>query len=238
MGRMYRGVIVYRHEDVGITGRENFNVTVHDDGSRTIRCVCEMDDVPLVRDVVYTVNERFEAMDSFVRVQTGRELIGTGWFHFTDSTAEGESFTALEGRVSQRIATPGRVKLFGSHPISLDILKCAHAAPERVGEVQTLRNCFSSTPAPNGAGGPTLNAKTYDLTFRGHSTVTTPAGPFNCLNFTWDTHTGRTLSLHTVPGDWLPVRVTLPETGRIYELVEFETLRPAAETLRDMKGVR
>ena len=224
MTRSYRGVLSYGHETEGLTGRETFHVTVHDDGSRTLRCVCEMDNVPLVRDVVYTVNARFEALDSFVRLSAQGAFIGSGWFRFTDSVAEGEVVTAKEGRLSQRIETPGRVKLFGSHPLCVDIWKCAHTPAERIGETQPLTNCFSSSLVPNGASGPLMVTKTYDIVFRGEETIETPAGRFDCLRYSWDTYTGRTLVMHTRPGDWLPVRVSVPETGRLYQLVEFEEI--------------
>lgn len=221
MSRSYRGVIRYGHETDGSTGRELFHATVHDDGSRTLRCVCEMDNVPLVRDVTYTVNAQFEAVDCFVRVVDRGAFVGSGWFRFTDEFAEGEVFTAREGRLSQRITTPGRVRLFGSHPICVDIWKCAHTPAERPGEVQPLTNCFSSSLAPNGASGPLMVTKTYDMTYVGAETVTTPAGRFECARFSWDTYTGRTLVMDSLAGDWLPVRVRVPETGRIYELIEF-----------------
>jgi hypothetical protein len=197
-----------------------FSVTVHADGSRTLRCQCWMDQVPLVRDVTYTVNERFEAMDAFVRVFAKGAFVGSGFFRFTDSLAEGEVITAQEGRVSQRIETPGRVKLFGTHPISVDIWKCTHTAPERVGVKQPLTNCFSCSLAPAGASGPMLTAKSYDVEFEGRERKDVPAGSFDCLRYNWDTYTGRTLVMHAAGEDWLPVSVRVPEVGRYYELVE------------------
>lgn len=224
MSRSYRGVIRYGHETDGQTGREAFHVTIHEDGSRTLRCVCEMDNVPLVRDVVYTVNDRFEAMDAFVRVQSQGAFVGSGWFRFSEHLAEGEVLTAKEGRLSQRIETPGRVKLFGSHPICVDIWKCAHTPAEKPGEIQPLANCFSSSLAPNGASGPLMTSKTYDMVFRGEESIETPAGRFDCLRYSWDTYTGRTLVMHARPGDWLPISVRVPETGRVYELVAYEEI--------------
>jgi hypothetical protein len=231
MGRLYQGVITYRHETDGLFGRETFTVSVHADGSRTLRCVCEMDNVPLVRDVVYTVNAAFEPLDCFVRVTSEGEFVGSGWFRFTDTLAEAEVITAKEGRVSQKIATPYRAKLFGSHPLCVDIWKCAHTPPERPGEVQPLSNCFSSSLAPNGASGPLLVAKTYDMTFLGEAQATTAAGDFDCLHYSWDTGTGRTLDMYARPEDWLPIRVRVPESKRIYELASLEELRPAAQAL-------
>ncbi len=224
MVRRYRGVISYGHETEGRTGQEIFYVTVHDDGSRTLRTISEMDKVPLVRDVVYTVNDKFEAMDCFVRVVDQGAFVGSGWFRFTDDMAEGEIITAAEGRISQRIATPGRVKLFGSHPLSVDIWKCTHTPTDRPGEIIPLTNCFSSSLVPNGASGPRMATKSYDVIYEGPEQYTTPAGTFDCLKYNWNTYTGRTLVMHTVPGDWLPVSVRVPETGRVYELIEYEVL--------------
>lgn len=225
MIRSYRGEIRYADEAIGTTGRELFHATVYPDGTRTLRCLCEMDGIGLTRDVTYTVNERFEAMDCFVRI-TGREgLIGTGWFCFSDTQAQGEIVTAIEGRITQRIDTPGRVKLFGTHPLCLDIWKCVHTPMERPGEVQPLANCFSSSlAAGTGASGPMLVHKHYDMRYHGAETVTVPAGTFDCQHFSWDTHTGRVLQMYTVPGDWLPVQVRVPEVGRHYQLIAFEEL--------------
>lgn len=220
MSRDYSGLIRYASDAEGDIGREIFSVSVHDDGTRTLRCQCWMDQVPLVRDVTYTVNERFEAVDAFVRVVAKGAFVGSGFFRFTDTFAEAEVVTAAEGRVSQRIETPGRVRLFGSHPISIDIWKCAHTPAEHPGEKQPLTNCFSSSLAPAGASGPMLNAKSYDIEFEGREEAQVPAGRFDALRYNWDTYTGRTLVMHTAGADWLPLSVRVPEVGRYYELVE------------------
>ena len=230
MGRIYRGVIAYIQDD-HVTGRETFVGTVHADGSRTLRCLCEMDNFNLIRDVTYTVNAAFEAMDCFVRVISEDRFVGSGWFRFSETHAEGETFTAAEGRVSQRIETPGRVKLFGSHPLCADTWKCAHTPAERPGELQPLTNCFSSSLVLNGASGPMLLAKTYNMRFMGEEKVTVPAGAFDCLYYEWDTGTGRTLQMYALPGDWLTIRTLVPEKGRRYELVEFEEMKPAVQAL-------
>jgi hypothetical protein len=235
MGRMYRGVIAYL-QDEQLTGRETFVVTVNADGSRTMRSICEMDNFNLVRDVTYTVNARFEAVDCFVRLISEDQFVGSGWFRFSDTHAEAECVTAQEGRLSQRFETPGRVKLFGTHPLSIDTLKCAHTPVARPGEWQPLTNCFSSSLVTNGASGPMLLAKTYDMKFIGEAQTTVRAGTFDCLYYHWDTGTGRTLEMYTTPGDFLTIQTTVPERGRRYELVEYEELQPAAIVLAQAEG--
>jgi hypothetical protein len=91
--------------------------------------------------------------------------------------------------------------------------------------VQTVSNCISSSPVENGASGPLLFPKVYDMVYRGPETVQVASGSFDCQHFAWQTGTGRTLELFTVPGDFLPVRTIVPERKRRYELVEFERIR-------------
>ena len=225
MSKFYQGKISYVNDETGEYGRELFSVTVYPDGSRTLRCVCEMDHVKLVREVVCTVRADFKPLDCFVRVVNQDKFIGSGWFQFGDDFAEAEVISASEGRTRQRHETPGRVNLFGSHPICIDIWKCSQVKAARPGEVQRLDNCMSSSPVENGAGGPFLYPKFYDMVYRGPEKVTVASGSYDCEHFAWLTGTGRTLELYTVPGDWLPIRTVVPERKRRYELVEFSRVR-------------
>lgn len=225
MSRSFRGKLSYSSDETGEFGREFFSVTVYDDGTRTLRCQCEMDHVKLIRDVTCTVGPDFKPIDCFVRVVNQDKFVGSGWFRFTETYAEAEVYTAADGRTRQRHDTPGRVKLFGSHPIAIDIWKCAHTKMENPGALQRVDNCMSSSPVENGASGPLLFPKFYDMTYRGPEEVKVASGTYQCQHFAWSTGTGRTLELYTTPGDFLPVRTVVPERKRRYELVEFETLR-------------
>ena len=224
MARMYQGKIGYFSEEKGEIGREFFTVTIEEDGTRTLRCVCEMDLVSLIRDVTYTVDKDFRAIDCFVRVTDNHKFVGSGWFRFTDTMAEGEAYTAAEGRVSQKIETNGRVRLFGTHPIAVDIWKCAHAKATNPGIVQVVDSCMNCSSVLNGASGPLLARKHYDMVYQGPAKVTVPAGTFDCQHFDWRTGTGRTLNLYTTPGDFLPVRTVVPEGKRYYDLLEFREI--------------
>ena len=225
MARFLRGRINYINESSGEFGREFFSASVEDDGTRTLRCVCEMDNVSLIRDVTYTVDKNFMPIDCYVRVSNDHKFVGNGWFRFTDEAAEAEAFTVAEGRVSQRIATPGRIKLFGTHPICIDIWKCVHVAPIKPDEVQRIDNCMNSSSTPNGSSGPLLGHKTYDMVYRRPEKITVKAGTFDCQHFEWHTGTGRTLLLYTATPDYLPVKTVVPEGKRYYEMVEFEEFK-------------
>lgn len=217
----YKGRISYRDENSVEWGHEEFHGTVYEDGTRVLRCVCIMNNVNLVRDVTYAMHADFSPLDCFVRVSGDGRFIGSGWFRFTDELAEGEFVNADHGRMSQRIATPGRVRLFGSHPIVVDSLKAALVKPANPGELQRIDNSFSSSLVVNGASGPIMTAKQYDMYYRGPRTIEVPAGSFNTQYFDWDTNTGRVLQIDAIPGDWVPARVVVPQSGRRYELVEF-----------------
>lgn len=224
MSRAFKGKINYMSEESGEFGREHFSVSVEDDGTRVLRCICEMDNVALIRDVTYTVDANFLPIDSYVRVSFEHKFVGSGWFRFTDSYVEGEAFTAAEGRMSQRLETDGRAKLFGSHPICIDIWKCKHVAAANPGELQVLGNCVNSSAAAHGASGPLLARKSYDMYYRGPKQVEVGAGSFACQYFDWRTGTGRTLQMYTSTEDYLPVKTVVPEGKRYYELVELTQL--------------
>ena len=224
MARKFRGTVSYMSDEGGEFGREYFSVSVEKDGTRTLRCVCEMDNVGLIRDVTHTVDKNFVPIDCYVRVSNDHKFVGSGWFRFTDTYVEGEAFTVAEGRVSQRLGLTKPARLFGTHPICIDIWKCAHVAAANPGEVQVLDGCVNSSSVPNGASGPLLAGKSYDMVYRGPQSVTVPAGTFECQSFDWRTGTGRTLQLYTSSGDYLPIKTVVPEGKRYYELVEFEDL--------------
>ena len=102
-------------------GRETFQMNVHADGRRTLIAECEIDDRPSVtRYVVHSLDADWLPTDCFVRLAVGDRFQGTGWFRFTARAAECESFTAVEGRVSQQMALDGPCRAFGNHAISGD----------------------------------------------------------------------------------------------------------------------
>ena len=102
-------------------GREYFIINKHTNGHRKIVAHCEIDDRPAVmRDITYSLDENWLPTDCFVRISVDDQFMGSGWFNFTDGCAECETTTALEGRVSQKMKTDGRLKTFQNHAIACD----------------------------------------------------------------------------------------------------------------------
>ncbi len=128
--RVIRGTIAYtsnKPDRLGQErGREHFHISVHSDGRRTCSAHSEIDDRPSVmRDIVYSLDEHWLPTDCFVRLTVNDRFMGTGWFRFGPDFAECETHTALEGRVTQRMETKGRLQAFQNHAIVCDAL--AHA---------------------------------------------------------------------------------------------------------------
>ena len=96
------GKILYSSEDGGETGREWFTTTVHSNGDRTIRTLTEMDDRGVLRDATLSVDKDWHPLDCFARVTVDDRFVGTGWFRFSETLAEGEVYLAGGGRISQR----------------------------------------------------------------------------------------------------------------------------------------
>jgi hypothetical protein len=102
-------------------GREYFTINVHSDGKRTCIAHCEIDDRPSVmRDITYSLDEDWYPMDCFVRIAVNDRFMGSGWFRFGPDYAECETYTALDGRVTQRMQTTGRLMTFQNHAIVCD----------------------------------------------------------------------------------------------------------------------
>lgn len=205
-------------------GREWFTVTKHDSGDRTIRAICEMDDTQILRDVIYTVDANCHPVDAFVRLTVAGSFMGCGWFRFTDTHAECETFTADGGRISQSIELEKPAPSFGPHPVACDIwhLGCIHGG--NPGMIHEITGSFLSSPLPNGASGPMLGPLDVRAEYVGPEEITVPAGTFA-------THHYRFLLEDMTPEDvWfhgedlILVRMRFDELASTYELVELEGL--------------
>jgi len=166
-------------------GREYFWMTVHADGGRTCVAHCEIDDRPSVmRDITYTLDAQWMPTDCFVRIGVGDKFMGTGWFRFHPQYAECETFTALEGRVTQRMDLAQPLVTFQNHAIACDAwhlrLFDRTTGP---GSVQRVPQILLSSPDHRGATGPMLFSIGLHLKYVGEERVTVKAGTFDALHF-------------------------------------------------------
>lgn len=229
----YRGKVVYKGDETGERGREWFTVTKHGNGDRTIRSFCEVTNTGLLRDVVYTVDGNWLPVDAFVRLTLDDELMGSGWFRFTDGYAECETFTADAGRLSQRIDLARKPPSFGPHPVACDVWHVGAFDMTNQAKVQTVKGTLMSSPRPDGASGPVLSRTVLEvggvstdefaIEHVGPETITVEAGTFDTEHFRF------LLGPDNIPEDiWclredlIIVKVRFDTQATTYELVELD----------------
>lgn len=207
-----RGRIDYRKRGGASWGFEDWSMTRGADGLRVLAAHCEMtlgaDNV--VRDSILSVHADFHPHDASVRIMRDGRVSGTGWFRFTDDQAECESWTAAEGRISQRMAIARPLRGFGIHALQGDAWLAATFPYERGPDHEQFfgRNLLHSVHHL-GATGPMLATTQSGLRYDGPETITVPAGTFDChrisfLGFTND-HPPYTMWVSR-DGDFLYVR--------------------------------
>lgn len=178
------GRIAYRRASTGaLWGVEDFSVTRQADGGRTLMVQCELahGDDHVVRMTTLAVDAQFQPVEAHVRILNQGRPTGGGWFHFGADTAEAETMTAAQGRVSQRCAITRPMRGFGIHALMGDGWMAAGFPFERgPGQTHVWDTALLHSLHHFGATGPMLVASTSGLKYETRETVTVPAGRFDC----------------------------------------------------------
>lgn len=221
--RSYSGKVLYLTDGRGEMGREMFYVTIQPDGTRTMRATCEMDDERLLRDAVLTADKDWNPIDGFVRLSIEEKLVGTSWFYFTATVAECQGFTAMEGRISQRIETSARTSRFGAHPVHGDAWGLAQLKTRVPGAIEAATGiAFSSSHLPNGGSGPLLMPTSGRARKRyvGREQITVPAGTYDVEHFQALFGDYPPIDIWATPEDCVPVKLRWDLLKQTYDLVE------------------
>lgn len=186
--RSVRGTIAYlSHKPdrwLEERGREYFMINTHADGSRTCIAHCEIDDRPSVmRDITYSLDPAWYPTDCFVRITVGDRFMGSGWFRFHPRYAECESYTRLEGRVSQTMDLERRLLTFQNHAIACDAWHLRLFDRARGPGVQGIEQILLSSPDHRGATGPLLFSIGIGVEYVGDETCSVRAGTFDAHHF-------------------------------------------------------
>jgi len=221
--RTFRYKIAYLTKDGRERGREWCLLSLHGNGDRTMRAMCEMDDSEVLRDVTYTVARDWSPRDAFIRVSQRDRLIGSAWFRIAGQVIECEAFTTGEGRLSQRVDLGAAPKSFITHAVSNDVWHCANIAKDAARGVQTIAPLPACSPLPNGASGPMVCLWPMKAIYVGEERITTRAGTFACEHVSYQNPDG-SLWLDTwCTGEHrVMVKMYYPIYESRYELVEFE----------------
>ncbi len=184
-------------------GREYFTITVHGDGSSTLRAYTEIDDAPnVMRDVTLSRGPDHKPTDCFVRLSVGDRMMGSSWFQFTPTEAICEGFTVNEGRISQRFALREPLAGFGTHPIQADAW-LTHIVDIAKGPSRGVYpNVMMCSLDHRGATGPTLqpHPNGVKLNFAGRETITVKAGTFKALHFVYSEAEDKNAETRNEPG--------------------------------------
>ena len=167
-------------------GRETWVMTKHPDGRRSLLTHTEIDDKPSVlRNSHINVAANYAPIDCYARLTLGDAFYGSGWFRFTDSFVECETYTVNEGRMSQRIDLDAPVPSFGAHAIQNDawVLGCIDTSSPGVKE---LPPHYASSSDHRGATGPYLHPVSGKVNLIGTEEITVKAGTFEAFHWSFE----------------------------------------------------
>jgi hypothetical protein len=166
-----------------LRGIEHFRFTRHGDGAVTLRAYCEIEepDPTVLRDVIYSMDAAGRPLDCHIRLTVGDRFMGTGWFRFTEDSAECESWGPHIGRLSQRVPLTRVIDGFGTHPVVAD----AYLLSRFTWEPGQSRRLHVLQPSPDhrGATPPMITAIEIGALYVGRERVTVRAGSFETRHF-------------------------------------------------------
>jgi len=182
-----RGTFSYMSDQPGdndlMRGSEHFSMTLFPDGRLVQRANCHIASAPDVeRDSVLTVDRTLRPIDAFVRIETGGQFTGMGWYNFTRKYVSCEALTAPNNRVSYLKEIPSNPFCFCTHAIVGDAWMIA-AKSGSVDNTRTLTVLYTVTLNKQGATGPGLETKAFGVERVGPETVTVPAGTFETIHY-------------------------------------------------------
>ena len=179
-----RGRVEYKARATGeVWGFEDWSITRGADGMRTFAAHCELafGTEHVVRDNILSVHPDFHPHDAFVRIMNKGVVSGSGWFRFTDTQAECESWSADYGRISQNYPIVRPTRGFGVHAVQGDAwLAATFPYDKGPGHTQFFGRNLIHSLHHFGATGPFIHTSGSGLKYVGDETVSVPAGRFDC----------------------------------------------------------
>ncbi len=180
IARWAKGSIEYRMLETGeVIGSEQWHLTVHPDGTRTMLAINRMDLIDAQRHVVLRVEESFRPLEVLAVYFTGGEWRGTGMFAVNGDTLKATVKTPL-GMLVQERAVPEKFS-FIPHPLATDAWGTWTYDREQGGVQQ--RTVYDMDSGARSAGSMLGKLYTQPLQFLGIEEVTTPAGVFQTDHF-------------------------------------------------------
>jgi hypothetical protein len=217
------GRIAYRRADGQEIGRERFEIAHHSGGS-TLRALCELDDVGVLRDVTLALDQDRKPLDAFSRVTRRGAAIATTWFLVEPAALVCEGWISGIGRISQRLATPEPPAYLGLHPLACDALIAAIRGADKPGCFRLIP-CFTNSVSPNGDQDLYAIPTAIDVAYAGRETIDVAAGRFVADRFAlrWKSD-WPPADLWVRPADNIFLRMRWTMIENWYELAALEEL--------------
>jgi len=190
MSKTIRGRILYTSNKSGREGQprgmEHFAITINQDGTRSLRSHCVIQDPPMVeRDVMLSVDANFHPKAANVRIRVGDEQEGMTRFFFNDRTIEARGHT-LDGKpYSEDKVLDKPATFFVTHPIQADAWLLAGLGVGEEPAIFPVGNFPTSSNDHRGATGPQIeiHERSIDIYFLGREPISVAAGEFEAFHF-------------------------------------------------------
>lgn len=198
-------------------GGEQWRLSVHPDGSRTMRMFVRIADTGVLRDVTYRVDPGFRPKEMYTSLWVKGKPAGSGLYTVTGNRLEA-IVNGPHGRLTQEVAVPERFSMV-PHPVATDGWHFWYY-DEAKGGVQE-GSVYNPDTLGAGAGSILGVRQSLPLRLVGREEVTTPAGTFATRHF----EMAGAFQIWVAEADAMMVRMTLPAADREYVLVEYEEER-------------
>jgi hypothetical protein len=191
MPKNIRGTILYtsnqEHRRGQTRGIEHFSITVHDDGSRSLRSHCVIQDPPSVeRDVLLSVTDKFHPISGSVRIRIGDKKEGLSNFLFSDTQIKAFGRTIDGADYAETFALDKPATFFVTHPIQADAWLVSGLNVDPSSSCVTLMKDFpTSSTDHRGATGPTIQIHKNEIPiyYLGLEQIEVKAGTFESMHY-------------------------------------------------------
>ena len=220
--RWYKGSYDYGLMDSDIVrGTEDWTITVHPDGTRTVETVVDLREQGHQSNVIMRVDARHRPLDAYSSFWRFGEYRGAARFWVEKGAANGSDILHNDvvgplGHATHDVTVPDLFSL-RLHPVIVEGWQVWHFDKSKPGpQTRPLYNMVTTgSTGVQGIGMFQSNA----VDFKGTETVETPAGTFEADHYTF--YGGR-YGIWLWSDDLILVRYIVPSNGREYRLTRFE----------------
>lgn len=214
--RWSKGTIEYRRMSTGaVTGSEEWQITVHPDGSRTLNTTNRLEGTQ--RTVVMRVAPNFRPLDLYAAFWYQGAWVGNGLFTIEGNILKA-NVTTPYGHIDQQVDIPERFA-FIPHPLQSNVWQVWPYDKAKGGaQTTTVYDMQTRLKGPGNVMGPMYDTET---TLVGTDDVVTPAGTFKADHF----HNSTGTEIYVTGPDAVMVRFVWAASDAEYVLTSLTTGR-------------